>query len=75
MKDIDMNFSIGMLTIITACGIMVGSVTTYSMKQDELFAANLDKAMEKGVDPIAVKCAYGSGKIELCTTYVMRMKQ
>lgn len=75
MKDIDMNFSIGMLTIIIACGMMVGSVTAYSMKQDELFAANLDRAMEKGVDPIAVKCAYGSGKIELCTTYVMRMKQ
>ena len=75
MKDLDINFSIGMLTIIIACGMMVASVTTYSMKQDELFAANLDRAMEKGVDPIAVKCAYGNSKIELCTTYVMRMKQ
>ena len=75
MKDLDLTIVTMTIGFIISVGMMLGSVTSYKLKESELFAANLEKAMEKGVDPIAVKCAYGSGKIELCTTYVMRMKQ
>lgn len=75
LENFNVNYITGVVGIIVMFAIAINGAVTYNMKQNELFAANLDKAMEKGIDPIAVKCAYDNAKPELCTTYVMRMKQ
>lgn len=74
MKNLDLN----LLTVISAIVITVTvfCCTVYSrnVKQDELFAKNMEMAIGKGVDPIAVKCAYGEARNEMCITYIMNHK-
>lgn len=74
MNDINVNMIAFIIGVIVVFGILAGAEVSLSTKERELFAASLDKAMEKGIDPIAVKCAYDNTKPELCTTYVMRNK-
>jgi uncharacterized PurR-regulated membrane protein YhhQ (DUF165 family) len=74
MKQLDLN----LFTVISAIVITVifFSLATYSrnVKQDELFAKNMEIAIGKGIDPIAVKCAYGEARNEICITYIMNHK-
>lgn len=64
-------FWIGFVSIVT---VVTLALYNHSVKQDELFARNMETAIGKGVDPIAVKCAYGEARNEMCITYIMTHK-
>ncbi len=53
-------------------------VTDNLNRQQALISKNIETAISKGVDPIAVKCAYDTYydtyKSDLCVTYVMSRK-
>ena len=47
---------------------VVLSVTYYHIKKDEAIKSSVESAIVKGIDPIAVKCAYG-GDSWVCMQY------
>ena len=67
----------GGLAIGTALGICIVSiviaVTYYNVKRDEAMKSNIESAIVKGIDPIAVKCAYGHADT-VCALYVSNKK-
>lgn len=55
------------LTLMVICLIL--SLSYYNLKQDELMAANIETAVEKGIDPLAVRCSYSSREDTICIVY------
>jgi hypothetical protein len=69
-------------TLIMIIGIFILSVigifAWYTLKKDEnqLIAQNIKYAADKGIDPLAVRCAYAAeGKIDtICVLYITHNK-
>lgn len=74
MKSLDLNLFTVISAIVITIGFLAFTAYNRNVKQDELFARNMEMAIGKGVDPIAVKCAYGEAKNEMCITYIMNHK-
>lgn len=43
-------------------------ITYYSLQKDLAMKSNIESAIVKGIDPVAVRCAYGSSDT-LCIVY------
>ncbi len=48
---------------------LVISVCYYNLKKDELMSKNIDTAVEKGIDPMAVRCSYSARDDIICIAY------
>lgn len=48
-------------------------LTYYNIKRDEAMKSNIESAIVKGIDPIAVKCAYGHSD-PVCVVYAANKK-
>jgi hypothetical protein len=57
------------ISIIT----VVAGIVYYNIKRDEAMKSNIESAIVKGIDPIAVKCAYGHSD-NLCVVYAATRK-
>ena len=54
---------------------IVTGVTYYNLKRDEAMKSNIESAIVKGIDPIAVKCAYSSSVSDTtCAVYAANRK-
>lgn len=53
---------------------IVFGVSYYNIKRDEAMKSNIESAIVKGIDPIAVKCAYGYGSDPVCVVYAANRK-
>lgn len=59
-------------TISCLIGIMtlIGAVTFYHYQQLQAMKSNIESAIVKGIDPVAVKCAYSSSISDsVCAVY------
>jgi len=60
--------------IVIAVGLLfafvslVSSVTYYNVKRDELLKSAVESAIAKGIDPMSVRCAFGSTD-SVCLVY------
>jgi hypothetical protein len=54
----------GTLVIMTA----IGSIGFYNLQKDKLMSTNIENGIVKGIDPIAIKCAYDSNGT-MCMVY------
>jgi pyruvate/oxaloacetate carboxyltransferase len=59
---------------IAACSIIVGGFL-YNINDRNNMAKNIDAAIQKGVDPISVKCSYESSPTSTCIAYAMALKK
>ena len=57
------------LSVLLSVIALIASVTFYNLKKDEAIQSGINTAIEKGIDPIAVRCAYSSGEDKLCIVY------
>jgi hypothetical protein len=58
---------------VTLClSVLMGSITFYKYNEMKSIEKNIDAAIAKGIDPLAVKCAYSDGTTNLCLTYTMQ---
>lgn len=57
------------ISIIT---VVVG-ITYYNVQRDTSMKSNIESAIVKGIDPIAVKCAYGASD-PVCVVYAANRK-
>lgn len=57
---------------------LIGLIAWYNIEKEEsqLIAQNIKYAIDKGIDPLAVRCAYASGgKIDtICVLYITHNK-
>lgn len=66
------------LTIIVCITIAVCSMitgfTVYNINDRNNMARNIESAIQKGIDPISVKCAYETTANAVCIAYSMGKK-
>jgi hypothetical protein len=53
---------------------LVCGITYYHTQRDASMKSNIESAIVKGIDPIAVKCAYGEGSDPVCVVYAANRK-
>lgn len=55
----------GTLVLMT----VVGSVTYYNIQHQAVLSKNIENGIVKGVDPVAVRCAYAPQNDNICVAY------
>ena len=65
--------SICITLIITICST-VAAYTIYNINDRNNMAKNIESAIQKGIDPISVKCAYETNANAVCIAYSMGKK-
>lgn len=68
MKNIDeavLFLICGTIVLVTA----ICSVTYYQVQQSTFMSKNIENGIAKGIDPVAVRCAYASSTDNVCITY------
>ena len=66
-KTIEVVTSIVSVTLVVMTAI--GSIAYYNIKDRELMAQNIENAIAKGIDPLAVRCSYAQGTDTVCVAY------
>lgn len=57
---------IGLATI----GItLIGCLTYYNYQRDQAMKSNIESAIVKGIDPLAIRCAYVNNQDSICMVY------
>ncbi len=52
----------------------IAAFTIYNINDRNNMAKNIDSAIQKGIDPISVKCAYETNTNAVCIAYSMGKK-
>jgi hypothetical protein len=61
-----------MLWIVSITLVLVTlilSVLYYNVQKDILMSGNIETAVSKGIDPLAVRCSYASNQDIICIAY------
>ena len=48
---------------------LIGCTTYYNYQRDQAMKSNIESAIVKGIDPIAVRCAYADRSDTICMVY------
>jgi hypothetical protein len=66
------------ITFIVCTTIVISTVIIsmflYNVNDRNNMAKNIETAIQKGIDPISVKCAYQTGTDSICMAYSMGKK-
>jgi hypothetical protein len=57
------------ISILVGVVAVVSSLTYYHIKRDEAIKSNIESAIVKGIDPVAVRCAYSDQRDVICVAY------
>mgnify|MGYP003333438071 CR=1 FL=1 len=49
--------------------VIVSALTYYNYHETAAMQANIENAISKGIDPVAVRCAYANEKDVVCVAY------
>ena len=63
-----------MIAATVAIITVASCITYYNVQRDMSMKSNIESAIVKGIDPIAVKCAYGHGSDPVCVVYAANRK-
>jgi len=69
----------GLITLIicitiAVCSVIIGAFL-YNINDRNNMAKNIEAAIQKGVDPISVKCSYETNPTSTCIAYSMAVKK
>lgn len=64
----------GVIGAVVIVATLVASVTYYNIKKDEAMKSSIESAIVKGIDPMAVRCAYGASD-SVCLVYAASLKK
>lgn len=67
--------NIFIVSALTAILSVIGAVTYYNYSEVKSMEKNIDSAIAKGIDPLAVKCAYSKYADNICITYAMSINK
>jgi hypothetical protein len=57
------------ISFVIAFIVLIGSITYYSVMELNKIESNVQSALEKGIDPLAVRCAYATQTDTICIAY------
>ena len=57
------------ISLLIALVSTIGSVVYYHVNELKSIESNVQSAIEKGIDPIAVRCAYANERDVVCVAY------
>ena len=69
LKEFVMNDNVFTVSILIAIVTLVGSVTFYKYSELKSVERNVESAIVKGIDPVAVRCAYANERDVVCVAY------
>ena len=69
LKEIIMNDNVFTVSVLLAFISLIGSVTFYKYNELKSVERNVESSIVKGIDPVAVRCAYASERDLVCVTY------
>lgn len=58
-----------LLTLFVGVSIIIAIVVSGQLIEKNMMAKNIDTAIEKGIDPITVRCAYAPPTDNVCLAY------
>lgn len=64
-----MNDNVFIISLLIAIVSLIGSVTFYQYNELQAIKSNVESAIVKGIDPIAVRCAYATERDVVCVAY------
>lgn len=62
------------VTLILALAIVSFTFLYVSSEENKLKSVNIENAIEKGIDPMAVRCAYAKSDDRICLAYAITKK-
>ena len=68
-KEFIMNDRVFIISVLIGVMTLIGSVTFYQYNELNAMKSNIESAIVKGIDPIAVRCAYASERDVVCVAY------
>ena len=68
-KEFIMNDRVFVISVLVGVVTLIGSVTFYEYNQLNAMKSNIESAIVKGIDPVAVRCAYASERDVICVAY------
>lgn len=69
LKGIIMNDHVFTVCVTLAVCSLIGSVTFYKYSELKSVERNVESAIVKGIDPVAVRCAYANERDTVCVAY------
>lgn len=71
------NSVVSVLTTFTICCaiiicVAIISVASYNLNDRNLMSKNIEQAIDRGVDPLSVRCSYQTTADAICITYSMK---
>ena len=69
LKEFVMNDNVFTVSVLIAVVSLIGSVTFYKYNELKSVERNVESAIVKGIDPVAVRCAYASEYDVVCVAY------
>ena len=57
------------ISVLIGVMTLICSVTFYQYQQLQAVKSNIESAIVKGIDPVAVRCAYSNEKDVVCVAY------
>jgi hypothetical protein len=64
-----MNDRVFTISVLIAIVTLIGSITYYKHAEMLAIKSNVESAIVKGIDPVAVRCAYASERDVVCVAY------
>lgn len=64
-----------MVCLTTAVVALIFSVTFYNYSELRSVEKNVESAIVKGIDPVAVRCAYARSTDTVCVAYAASVKK
>jgi len=75
IKGIIMNNNVFVSCVTLALVTLIGSATFYQYSELKSVERNVESAIVKGIDPVAVRCAYASQSDVVCVAYASSHQQ
>ena len=63
------------VSIAIVVASIIASIATYNINDRNNMAKNIDSAIQKGIDPISVKCSYETNSTSTCIAYAIGQKR
>jgi hypothetical protein len=69
LKGMIMEDRVFTISVLIAIITLIGSVTFYQYSQLQAMKFNIENAIVKGIDPVAVRCAYANERDVICVAH------
>jgi hypothetical protein len=69
LKEFIMNDNVFTVSFLIAIVSFIGSITFYKYNELKSVERNVESAIVKGIDPVAVRCAYAGERDVVCVAY------